>query len=285
MRTIYLNGQYMPETQATISPFDRGFLFADAIYEVVAVLDGKLIDFNKHMERFIRSADALQLGDVGPVSDWLTMCRELVRQNNLTQGIIYWQITRGNPGERSFLWPSPNTPHTQFAFAQPMNLVDDPKAKSGLSIITLPDLRWGRVDIKTTQLLYGSMMKQEAKSRGVDDAWLERDGMITEGTSQNAHIISADNVLVTHPLSTGILHGITRATMLELLTQQGLALEERSFSVAEAQAAKEAFVTSASAFVMPVTQINGIAIGDGTAGPLATALRAAYIDLARANAI
>jgi D-alanine transaminase len=285
MRIVFLNGNFIPESEAKISAFDRGFLFADAVYEVVSVLDGKLIDFDGHIARLERSLGALSIKAAMARDEWLALFRRLVSDNDLSEGLIYLQVTRGDPGDRSFFWPAENTPLTVFAFTQALPLVETEPSKSGISVVTLPDLRWGRADIKTTQLLYASMMKMEAKAAGADDAWLMRGDMVSEGTSQNAHIITQDGVLVTHPLDRKILHGITRISVLELAAQQSLRVEERAFSVAEAEAAKEAFVSAASAFVLPVIKINGHPIGDGTPGPVTMRLRQAYIDWARVAAI
>jgi D-alanine transaminase len=285
MRTIYLNGKYIAENEAKISIFDRGFLFADAVYEVVSVLDGKLIDFGGHMTRLTRSLRELGMKGAPDVDSWLAICRELVAKNTLVEGMIYWQVTRGTADDRSFYFPPEGTPLTVLAFTQATALVDNPMAKTGLSVVTLPDLRWGRADIKTTQLLYASMMKMEAKAQGADDAWMLRDGLVGEGTSQNAHIITQDGVLVTHQLDRKILHGITRSAVLKLANGLSLRFEERAFSVDEAKQAAEAFVSAASAFVLPVTKIDGHAIGDGKPGPITKQLREAYISWARETAI
>jgi D-alanine transaminase len=285
MRTIYLNGNYLPENNATISIFDRGFLFADAVYEVISVLDGKLVDFDGHVARLTRSMAALQLSPVLEQAELLDLCRQLVARNALDEGIIYFQVTRGNAGDRNFLFPPSATPLTHVAFTQSMALVDRPQAETGLSIITLPDRRWGMAEVKTTQLLYASLMKEAARAAGADDAWLVRDGFVSEGTSQNAHIVTADDTLVTHPLDASILHGITQSSLKQLAAQEGVRIEERSFTVAEAKSAKEALVTSASGFAMPVTRIDGVEIGDGTPGPVTRRLRAIYIRYAREAAI
>jgi D-alanine transaminase len=285
MRTIYLNGHYIPETEGKVSVFDRGFLFSDAVYEVVSVIGGRLIDFDGHMMRLTRSLGALGIKGAPDKTAWLDICRQLVQRNALNEGMIYWQITRGQPDDRSFLFPPAGTPPTVLAFTQNVALIDSPAAKVGIKVVTLPDLRWGMADIKTTQLLYASMMKMEAKARGADDAWMIRDGFVTEGTSQNAHIVTRDGVLVTHQLDRNILHGITRAAVLELADGMKLRLEERAFSVAEAQNAAEAFVSAASAFVMPVVEIDGVQLGDGKPGPIATALRKVYIDWALETAV
>ena len=282
MRTIYLNGNYIPETEGKISVFDRGFLFSDAVYEVVSVLDGKLVDFDGHVQRLARSLGEIRINGAPDAASWLEICRALVSRNAVEEGMIYWQVTRGAPQDRDFVFPAANTPPTVLAFTQSRALADNPLAQRGLRVVTMPDLRWGRADIKTTQLLYASMMKNEAIARGADDVWMERNGWITEGSAQNAHIITTEGVLVTHPLNREILHGITRAAVLLLVAQH---IEERRFSVNEAEHAKEAFVSSASGFVMPVVQINGRAIGNGTPGSATVQLRQAYIDWARRTAI
>lgn len=282
MRTIYLNSHYIPETEGKVSVFDRGFLFADSVYEVVSVLDGKLVDFEGHVRRLARSLGEIGIKGAPDAHDWLAICRELVGRNQVTEGMIYWQVTRGTPADRDFVFPPADTLPTVLAFTQSRALADNPVATRGLRVVTMPDLRWGRADIKTTQLVYASMMKNEAIARGADDAWMERDGWITEGSAQNAHIITHDGVLVTHPLNREILHGITRASLLPLVAQR---IEERPFSVSDAEHAAEAFVSSASGFVMPVVQINGHAIGDGKPGSVTVQLRQAYIDWARRTAI
>jgi D-alanine transaminase len=285
MRTIYLNGHYMPEDQAKVSVFDRGFLFADAVYEVVSVMDGKLVDFGGHLTRLGHSLGQMSISAAPGHDEWLSICRELVSRNNLTEGMIYWQVTRGNPGDRSFFWPAEGTAPTVLAFTQALALAENPAAETGIKVATLPDLRWGRADIKTTQLLYASMMKMEAKALGADDAWLTRDGFVTEGTSQNAHIITKEGVLVTHQLDRRILHGITRAAMMQMTDGLVESVEERPFTVIEAQNAAEAYVTAATALVLPVMQIDGIVIGDGNVGPVTRSLRNSYIAWARATAI
>jgi D-alanine transaminase len=282
VRTIYLNGSYLPETEGKISVFDRGFLFADSVYEVVSVLDGKLVDFEGHVCRLARSLDELGIKGAPEADAWLAICRELVARNAAEEGMIYWQVSRGAPADRDFAFPPEGTAPTVLAFTQSRQLADNPLAVRGISVVTLPDLRWGRADIKTTQLLYASLMKNEAITQGADDAWMERGGFITEGTAQNAHIITQEGVLITHPLNRDILHGITRAAVLPLVAQ---VIDERPFTVSEAEQAAEAFVSSASGFVMPVVRINGKVIGDGQPGSATVQLREAYIDWARRTAI
>ncbi len=282
MRTIYLNGEYIPETEAKVSVFDRGFLFSDSVYEVVSVLDGRLVDFDGHVRRLARSLGELGITGAPDAPNWLAICRELTSQNAVGEGMIYWQVTRGAPADRDFVFPPTGTAPTVLAFTQSRALADNPMATCGISVVTLPDLRWGRADIKTTQLLYASLMKNEAIARGADDAWLERNGVVTEGTAQNAHIITKEGVLITHPLNREILHGITRAAVLPMVAQT---IEERPFTVTEAEQAAEAFVSSASGFVMPVVSINGKGIGDGKPGSATIQLRKAYIEWARRTAI
>ena len=285
MRTVYLNGHYLHETEAKISIFDRGFLFADAVYEVVSVIDGKLIDFDGHIARLHRSMAELKMPQPPSRDLLLDMCRQLQARNALQEGMIYWEVTRGNPGDRDFLFPPADLPPTIVGFTQNFALVDRPQAEAGISVVTLPDRRWQMAHVKTTQLLYASLMKAEAKAQGADDAWLVRDGLVTEGTSQNAHIVTSDGVLITHPLDNNVLHGITQATMLELARQGVIQIETRAFTVEEAKGAAEAMVTAASAFVLPVTRIDGVQIGDGRCGPITRKLRETYIEFARSSAI
>lgn len=285
MRTVYINGHYIPETEAKVSIFDRGFLFADAVYEVVSVIDGKLIDFEGHVARLHRSMAELRMPQPPAREILLGMCRELAARNALNEGMIYFEVTRGNPGDRDFLFPSTDLPPTIVGFTQNASLVERPQAESGVSVVTLPDRRWQMAHVKTTQLLYASLMKAEAKARGADDAWLVRDGFVTEGTSQNAHIVTKQGKLITHPLDSSILHGITQSAVLELARQGVVEVETRSFTVEEAKDAAEAMVTAASAFVLPVTRIDGVQLGDGRCGPITRKLRKTYIEFARNSAI
>jgi D-alanine transaminase len=285
MRTIYLNGEYLPETEGKVSVFDRGFLFSDAVYEVVSVLGGRLVDFDRHVERLARSMAGLKMSNLIESEAVLAFCRELVSRNGLDEGVIYMQVTRGNPGDRDFSAPPADTAPTILAFTQAMELLDRPQAQNGISVVTLPDKRWQMAHIKTTQLLYASLMKMAAKEAGVDDAWMVRDGFVTEGTSQNAHIVTQDGVLVTHPLDDEALHGITQAALKELAAREGIAIDIRRFTVDEAKQAAEAMNSSASGFVMPVTRIDGVHIGDGKPGPITRKLREIYIEFARSSAV
>ncbi|NPD14239.1 D-amino-acid transaminase [Xinfangfangia sp. D13-10-4-6] len=276
-RTVYVNGQYLPETEATVSIFDRGFLMADGVYEVTSVLNGKLIDFGGHVARLQRSLDELEMDNPLSADEWLAVHRELVALNNVTEGMVYLQVTRGNPGDRDFAW-GPGVAPTVVLFTQAKaGLADNPQAKIGLRVISIPDIRWGRRDIKTVQLLYPSMGKMMAKKAGVDDAWFTEDGHVTEGTSNNAYIVKG-NKIITRPLSSDILHGITRAAVLRFAKEAQFEIEERLFTVEEAQAADEAFITSASAFVMPVVELDGASIGTGKPGKVAARMREIYLD-------
>lgn len=285
-RTVYVNGDYLPEAEAKVSIFDRGFLMADGVYEVTSVLDGKLIDFEGHAKRLARSLAELEMTCPVSEAELLAMHRELVARNGIEQGMIYLQVTRGNPGDRSFLFPDPSLPGTVVAFTQNVpNLADAPAAKVGFKVISIPDLRWSRVDIKTVQLLYPSMGKMAAKKAGVDDSWfLDEAGAVTEGTSNNAYIVKG-NRIITRALGSDILHGITRAAVLRFAAEAQFEVEERPFTIAEAQAADEAFSTAASIFVMPVVEIDGAAVGTGKPGPVAVRLREIYLDEMRKAAI
>lgn len=280
-RIVYLNGDWLAEEKASISIFDRGFVMADSVYEVVAVLDGKLIDFDGHMARLTRSLEALEMASPASPEELLEVHRQLIAKNRLVMGCIYLQISRGNPGDRDFLFPDPPVPPTLVLYTQARpDLLDTNLAKRGLQIIILPDQRWLRRDIKTTQLLWPSMAKMLAKKAGADDAWMVEDGLITEGTSNNVFIVK-EGQLITRALSNAILHGITRAAVLACAGEMGLVIEERGFSLEEALAAEEAFVTSATMLVSPVVRLDGQQIGSGQPGPVARSLRQHYIAAAR----
>lgn len=277
-RTVYVNGDYLPEENAKISVFDRGFLFADAVYEVTSVVDGKLVDSAAHLARLARSLAELGMDMPMPGEEIEAIQHELVTRNGLDEGGIYLQVGRG-AADRDFAMPQ-NATQSVVMFTQARKLVDNPTAEHGISVITVDDIRWRRRDIKTVQLLAPSLAKQAALDAGADDAWMVEDGHVTEGTSNNAHLV-VDGKLVTRPLSNAILHGITRRAMLRLAEEDGIEIEERIFTVTEAQAAQEAFITSATSFVMPVVKIDGKPVGDGKPGPLTKRLRALYIEEAR----
>ena len=285
-RIVYVNGEYLPEAEAQISIFDRGFLMADGVYEVTSVLDGKLIDFDGHAKRLQRSMDELDMRAPVTTEELLDIHRELVRKNEITEGMIYLQVTCGSAGDRDFVFPDPETTEPTivlFTQAKP-GLADNPAAKKGIRVIGIEDIRWGRRDIKTVQLLYPSMGKMMAKKAGADDAWMIEDGFVTEGTSNNAYIVKGDTI-ITRALSNDILHGITRAAVLRFAREAQMKVEERSFTIDEAKAADEAFVTSASTFVMPVVEIDGAAIGAGVPGKVAPRLREIYLEESRKAAI
>ena len=286
MRTVYVNGEYLPETEATVSIFDRGFLMADGVYEVTSVLGGKLIDFAGHLARLERSLSELDMKKPAALDDLLEIHRELVRVNAIEDGLVYLQVTRGSNGDRDFVFPDAETTEpTLVLFTQSKpGLADNPAAKKGIKIISIEDIRWGRRDIKTVQLLYPSMGKMMAKKAGADDAWMVQDGHVTEGTSNNAYIITG-NTIVTRALSNDILHGITRAAVLRFAKEAQMQVEERNFTIDEAKTADEAFITSASSFVMPVVEIDGVALSDGTPGARTARLREIYIDESRKAAI
>ncbi len=285
-RIVYLNGEYLPEDQASVSIFDRGFLMADGVYEVTSVLDGKLLDFDGHAVRLERSLSELDMTMPLDKDTLLEIHRELVRINDVTDGGVYLQITRGAPGDRDFVFPDPEqTPQTVVLFTQSKpGIANSPQALTGLKVISIDDVRWGRRDIKTVQLLYPSMGKMMAKAAGCDDAWLVEDGAVTEGTSNNAYIVKGGKI-ITRDLSNDILHGITRSAVLRFAREAQMDVEERAFTIAEAQDADEAFITSASMFVMPVVEVDGVAVGTGKPGSVAARLREIYLDESRKSAI
>jgi D-alanine transaminase len=285
-RTVYMNGEYLPETEAKVSIFDRGFLMADAVYEVTSVLGSKLIDFDGHIVRLQRSLDELEINNPHTREEWLNIHRELVRTNDLVDGGIYLQISRGAPNDRDFVWPDPETTTpTVVLFSQSKpGLANSPSAQTGIKVISIEDIRWGRRDIKTVQLLYPSMGKMMAQKAGADDAWMVQDGYVTEGTSNNAYIVK-DGLIITRALSNNILHGITRAAVLRFADEAQMKIEERNFTIEEAQQADEAFITSASAFVTPVVELDGQKISSGVPGSVVPRLREIYLEESMKTAI
>ncbi len=275
-RTVYLNGEWLAADEAKVSVFDRGFLFADAIYEVTAVIDGKLIDYPGHAARLRRSLEALGIAMPVEEAELLALHKEIARRNHIEEGLIYLQISRGVQ-ERDFVFPQDLEP-TLVMFTQAKRILDNPKWKTGLSLQTAPDDRWAQRQIKTVQLLYSSVMKTEASRKGYDDVLFIEDGYITEASSANFHIVATDGTLVTRDLSNALLHGITRGSILDLAQRAGVKTEERSFTVEETRSAAEAFITSASSFVMPVVSLDGDKIGDGTVGPISQRLLEIYIE-------
>lgn len=275
-RIVYVNGDFLPEEDAKVSVFDRGFLFADGVYEVTSVLGGKLIDFDGHAVRLARSLSELEMANPVSKEELLNIHRELVTRNEIVDGLVYLQITRG-AADRDFIYPEEATPTVVlFTQAKP-GLAEPAKAEAGIKVISIEDQRWGRRDIKTVQLLYPSMGKMAAKAAGADDAWMVEDGAVTEGTSNNAYIVKG-NTIITRHLSNDILHGITRAAVLRFAREAQMKVEERAFTIDEAKEANEAFITSASTFVMPVVEIDGAAIGTGKPGSIALRLREIYLE-------
>jgi D-alanine transaminase len=283
-RVVYVNGEYLAEEDAKVSVFDRGFLFADGVYEVTTVFDGKLVDFHSHIIRLKRSLDEIDMKPACSNEELLNIHRQLVNKNNLDEGFVYLQVTRG-VADRDFLYPDDKTPTTLVVFTQKKAIIKQPLIERGAKIITVEDLRWGRRDVKTIQLLFSSMAKMQAKSEGVDDAWFVSDGMINEGTSNNAFILTQDNVIVTRHLSNEILHGITRVAVLKCAKALNLTVEERPFTIEEAQKAKEAFVSSSTLCICPVIEIDGVTIGDGKPGAVSQQIREAYLIEAHKSAV
>ena len=283
MRTVWLNGEFVAADAARISIFDRGLLFGQAVYEVAPVVGGRIANWPRHAARL---ADSLETAMIADATDWPPILAELIARNALDEGRVYLQVTGGSQGDRDFAQPQPMPPPNRFAFTQTADMLADPRAESGLSVILRPDLRWGLRAAKTTQLLYALRMKEEARIAGADDVWMIENGMITEATSQNAHIVDARGVLVTHPVQRraapgGVLPGITRMSVIDIAAAQGIAIEERAFSPEELFAAHEAFVSAAGSLVLPVTRVDGRAIGDGRPGPITRTLRTRYIEALR----
>lgn len=274
VRTVYVNGEYLPETEGKISIFDRGFLFADGVYEVSAVVNGELVDYAAHMERLGRSLSELRIEWPCTRAELDAMHHELIRRNGLMEGIIYMQVTRGS-ADRTFNFPKDAKP-TLIAFTQEMKLVANPNAVTGVKVITTPDLRWARRDIKTVMLLAPVLGKQAAYEKGAHEAWMVEDGVVTEGTSSNAYIVK-DGKVITRGLSNEILAGCTRRALFRLAKEEGVEIIERTFTPEEAYAADEAFLTSASQFVMPIVEIDGQRIGGGQPGPVVRKLREIFL--------
>lgn len=275
VRTVFVNGEYLPEAEAKISIFDRGFLFADGVYEVSAVVNGVLVDYSAHTDRLERSLRELRMDWPCSRTELEAMHFELIRRNALQEGIVYMQVTRG-AADRSFNFPRPAPKPSLIAFTQSMSLVHNPNAATGVKVITTPDLRWARRDIKTVMLLAPVLGKQEAYEKGAHEAWMIEDGFITEGTSSNAYIVK-DGKVITRGLSNEILAGCTRRALFRLAAEHGVEIVERKFTPEEARAADEAFLTSASQFVMPVVEIDAQRIGGGQPGPVVRKLRELFL--------
>jgi D-alanine transaminase len=281
-RIVYVNGNYLAEDQAMISIFDRGFIFADGIYEVSAVLGGKLVDCEAHLGRLSRSCAEIQLPLPWSTAELVEIHKELITRNNLVEGGIYLQVTRG-PADREFTFPTQTQP-SLVMFTQARSLADNPLARTGAKVVSCEDIRWARRDIKSVGLLPQVLAKQYAATKGAQEAWMLDDGVVTEGGSSTSWIVKGDK-LISRPLSTAVLPGITRRAVLAYLEESGFTFEERPFTLAEALTADEAFYTSANAFVMPVIEIDGHRIGGGQPGPVARRLREIYLDHAHKGGI
>lgn len=276
-RIAYVNGRYLPHAQAAVGIEDRGFQFADGVYEVCEVRGGRLVDEHRHMARLDRSLRELQISRPMPPSALSVVMHETVRRNRVRDGIVYLQITRG-VARRDFPFPAADTQPSVIVTARSNDLAKlEQAAAEGIAVITVPDIRWQRVDIKSVALLPNVLAKQAARDKGGKEAWLvDTQGRVTEGASSNAWIVTRDGILITRPLGRDILPGITRSVVIEVAKAQGLAFEERAFTVEEAYAAREAFVTSASQIVMPVVSIDGRPVANGAPGLVSSALRREY---------
>ncbi|TIH20193.1 D-amino-acid transaminase [Marinifilum sp. JC120] len=275
-RTVFVNGAYVSEEDAKVSVFDRGFLFADGIYEVTAVVDGKICEWDGHVTRLERSLGEIGMAMPMSAAELLEVHREMVKRNDLEEGAIYLQVTRGAT-DRDFVMPE-GLEQTVVLFTQAKILTGK---KSGLRVISVPDIRWGRRDIKTVQLLAASLVKTEAKKQGKDDAWMVEDGFVTEGSSNNTYIVTKEGKIITRNLTNSILPGITRKSVLRLADEMKMEIEERPFTIEEAQHAVEAFMTAATSFVTPVIEVDGVQLGDGTPGPVSKRLSEVYIEESR----
>jgi D-alanine transaminase len=270
---VYINGEYVPEEEARVSVFDRGFIFGDGVYEVIPVFLGKLVDKQYFVERLDRSLSELSIAWPCSTDHYLEVMRELIDRNGLQEGVVYSQVTRG-VADRDFPFP-PNATPSFMAFTSVMALLNNPAAQTGIKVVTTPDLRWKRRDIKSINLLGQVLAKQDAVSRGGKEGWMMEDGFITEGVSSSAYIVK-DGVIITRPLSNAILPGIRRRTLLELAEKEAIGIEERLFTLKEALEADEAFISSATTMALGVVDIDGNQIGDGTPGPVTMKMRELY---------
>jgi D-alanine transaminase len=281
-RIAYVNGRYVPHRRASVHIEDRGFQFADGAYEVVAIKDGVPVDEDLHLRRLHRSLAELRIEPPMGDAALRTVMHEVVRRNGVRTGIIYLQVTRG-AAPRDFPFPK-GVRASLVMTARRQRPIDPRLLDLGAAVITIPDIRWARPDIKSVALLPNALGKQQAKEAGAYEAWqVDRDGNVTEGTSSNAWIVTASGEVVTRPADHSILNGITRLGVLHVMAHEGVHLVERPFSVAEAKEAREAFLTSASNFVIPIVRIDGTPVGDGRPGPLTRKLRALYTDYAAAG--
>lgn len=285
-RVAYVNGQYHPHGRAMVHVEDRGFQFADGVYEVWSVFDGRMADFDGHMTRLHRSLNELRIR-IPMTREALTqVLRETIRRNRVREGIVYLQVTRGT-ARRDHPFPTGDVAPSVVVTSRPVDLRKaEATAKKGVAVITQPDIRWGRCDIKTVGLLPNVLAKQAAREGGAYEAWMvDEMGLVTEGGSTNAWIIDEHGELRTRDTQANILKGCTRTALLELIAETGVPFEERAFTVEEAKRAREAFFTAAGAWVMPVVSVDGVKIGDGKPGPITRRLRTAYLERARDEAI
>ncbi|QPF85869.1 D-amino-acid transaminase [Bradyrhizobium genosp. L] len=284
-KIAYVNGSFVPHSEAKVSVFDRGFLFADGIYEVAAVLDGKLIDNASHLARLKRSVGEIELALPETLERIEAIQKELVARNNLVNGMVYLEVTRGADKGRDFPFPKADVTPTLVMFTSEKDIINAPSAKSGINVITVPDIRWERRDIKSVALLAQVLAKQAAAAAGAGEAWMIEDGKVTEGGSSSAFIVTQDDVIVTRQNGNEILPGCTRKAVVKLAEERQLRIEERAFTVEEALAAKEAFITSASVFVQGVVKVDGKPVGNGKVGPMTERLREIYVEFAKATAV
>jgi D-alanine transaminase len=281
----YVNGAFVPISEAKVSVLDRGFLFADGIYEVAAVLDGKLIDNASHLARLERSVGEIELKLPESLDRIEEIQKELVKRNNLVNGMVYLEVTRGADSGRDFAFPKGDVKPTLIMFTSVKDIINAPSAKTGIGVITVPDIRWARRDIKSVALLAQVLAKQAAAEANAGEAWMIEDGKVTEGGSSSCFILTHDDVIVTRQNGSEILPGCTRKAVVKLAEERQLRVEERAFSVEEALAAKEAFITSATVFVQAVVSIDGKKVGNGKPGPMTDRLREIYVDFAKATAV
>ncbi|HXE69345.1 MAG TPA: D-amino-acid transaminase [Hyphomicrobiaceae bacterium] len=276
-RAIYVNGRYLPYAEAGVHAEDRGFQFADAVYEVCEVKAGRLVDETRHMRRLARSLEELKIAAPMAPAAWSVVLRETIRRNRVVNGLLYLQVSRG-AGRRDFSFPPADVTPTVVCLARSIAPGKSAStAETGIGVKTVPDIRWGRCDIKTVMLLPAVLAKHAAQAEAAKEAWLvDADGCVTEGASSNAWIVDKDGRLITRQIDNAILRGVTRTTLVDLIEREGLKLVERPFTVAEAKAAREAFVTSATNVVMPVVSIDGQPIGNGAPGLLTLKLRADF---------
>src|SRR3954447_17422939 len=279
----YVNGAFVPLSEAKVSILDRGFLFADGIYEVSAVLDGKLVDNDSHRARLQRSVGEISLQLPETLDRIKEIQKELIARNELANGLVYLEVTRGADKGRDFAFPKGVRP-TLVMFTSVKDIVNASSARTGIAVITVQDIRWARRDIKSVALLAQVLAKQAAAQAGCQEAWMIEDGKVTEGGSSSAFILTQDDVLVTRQNSSDILPGCTRKAVVKLAEERQLRIEERPFTIQEALAAKEAFITSATVFVQAVVSIDGKTVASGRPGPMTNRLREIYIEFARATA-